>query len=146
MAVRRSRRRGPSVANGFLIDGLTGRRDCGWVRPHLFLYHWRCRSALVPHQRPFIKMLALTVVLLFAASPVAAQTRQPLGAGGQTNNSQLTNTGVICHEEMVATFCNVATSPNTAGYGTHGGAATNTPSAAIPVCGEGVVAANELCD
>jgi hypothetical protein len=96
-----------------------------------------------------MKILALTVALLFAASPVAAQTsqtQQPLGAGGQTNNSQLTNTGVICQEEMVATFCNVATSPNNAGYGTHGGAATSTPSPAIPACGEGRVAANELCD
>jgi hypothetical protein len=93
-----------------------------------------------------MKILALTVALLFATSPVAAQTQQPLGAGGQRNNSSLTNTGVICQEEIVARFCNVATSPNTAGYGTHGGAATNTPSRAIPACGEGVVAANELCD
>ena len=27
---------------------------------------------------------------------------------------------------MVATFCNVASGPNTAGYGTRGGAATST--------------------
>jgi hypothetical protein len=35
---------------------------------------------------PVMKILALTVALLFAASPVAAQTsqtQQPLGAGGQ---------------------------------------------------------------
>jgi hypothetical protein len=28
----------------------------------------------------------------------------------------------IATKEMVATFCNVATGPNNAGYGTHGGA------------------------
>jgi hypothetical protein len=39
--------------------------------------------------------LALTVALLFAASPLAAQTsqQQPLGAGGQISNSSLPNTG-----------------------------------------------------
>jgi hypothetical protein len=98
-----------------------------------------------------MKILALTVALLFAASPVAAQQRQQaLGTNGQTNTSSLPNTGVICQEEMVATFCNVATSPNNAGYGTHGGAAASTgittPSPAIPICGQGLVAANELCN
>ena len=49
------------------------------------------------------------------------------------------------------TFCNVASGPNNAGYGTHGGAAATstgitTPSKAIPACGEGVVPANELCN
>ena len=90
-----------------------------------------------------MKILALTVALLFAAWPVAAQTsqtQQPLGANGQRNNSTLTNTGVICQEEMVATFCNVATGPNNAGYGTHGGAAaTSTPTPSIPACGEGAI-------
>jgi hypothetical protein len=103
---------------------------------------------------PVMKILALTVALLFAASPVAAQqTQQPLGANGQRNNSTLSNTGVICQVEMVATFCNVATGPNNAGYGTHGGGAAatsstgiTTPSQAIPVCGEGLVPANELCN
>jgi hypothetical protein len=97
---------------------------------------------------PVMKILALTVALLFAASPVAAQqTQQALGTNGPTNTSTLPNTGVICQEEMVATFCNVATSPNNAGYGTHGGAAaTSTPSPAVPACGEGVVPANELCN
>jgi hypothetical protein len=63
-----------------------------------------------------MKKLALIAVLLLAASPVAAQ-QQPLGAGGQTNASILPNTGVICEEEMTATFCNVPTSPNTGGFG-----------------------------
>jgi hypothetical protein len=57
-----------------------------------------------------MKILAVTVAVFLTASPVAAQTshvQQPLGAGGQTNNSPLTNTGVICLQEMVATFCNV---------------------------------------
>jgi hypothetical protein len=97
------------------------------------------------------------IALLSATSPVAAQSttanqqQQPLGAGGQTVTSPLTNTGVICQQEMVATFCNVASSPNSAGYGSNGGAAATsagitTPSAAIPACGEGIVTANELCN
>jgi hypothetical protein len=63
-----------------------------------------------------MKILALTVALL-AASPVAAQQQQALGAGGKTNNSILPNNGLVCIEEMVATFCNQPTGPNLAGYG-----------------------------
>ena len=98
-----------------------------------------------------MKILALTVALLFAASPVAAQqTQQALGTNGQINTSTLPNTGVICQEEMTATFCNVNTNPNNAGYGTNGGAAATsagitTPSPAIPTCG-GFPPANELCN
>jgi hypothetical protein len=65
-----------------------------------------------------MKTLGLIAALLLAASPVAAQSvQQPLGAGGQTNTSSLPNTGVICIEEMTATFCNVPTSPSHGGYG-----------------------------
>jgi hypothetical protein len=46
-----------------------------------------------------------------------ATQQQALGAGGTTNNSLLTNTGIICQEEMTATFCNTPTSPNASGYG-----------------------------
>jgi hypothetical protein len=99
-----------------------------------------------------MKMFLLFIALLSASSPVAAQTasHQPLGAGGQTNTSTLPNTGVICIEEMTATFCNVATNPNNAGYGTPGGAGATsagitTPSPAIPTCG-GFPPANELCN
>ena len=51
---------------------------------------------------------------------------------------------------MTATFCNVNTNPNNAGYGTPGGAAATsagitTPSPAIPTCG-GFPPANELCN
>ena len=70
-----------------------------------------------------MKKLAVIAALLMAASPVAAQSpQQPLGAGGQTNNSQLPNTGVGCTEEIIATFCNVPTSPNSRGYGSSSGA------------------------
>jgi hypothetical protein len=64
-----------------------------------------------------MKLLALTVALLLAASPVAAQQQrqQALGTGGQMNNSILPNNGLICIEEMVATFCNQPVGPNTAG-------------------------------
>jgi hypothetical protein len=100
-----------------------------------------------------MKKLALIAGLLLAASLVAAQSRQQaLGAGGQTNTSSLPNTGVICEEEMTATFCNVPTSPNTGGYGSRGatgsssasgGVGSNTPS--IPPCPD-FPAANELCN
>jgi hypothetical protein len=107
-----------------------------------------------------MKKFALIAALLLVASSVAAQ-RQPLGAGGQTNNSTLPNTGVICEEEMTATFCNVATSPSNGGYGSSaasgssgatgsgsasgssGGAGPNTPS--IPPCAD-FPPANELCN
>jgi hypothetical protein len=80
--------------------------------------------------------LAFIISLLLASSPVAAQTsqvQQPLGTGGVTNNSPLTNTGVICQEEMVATFCNVASSPNHAGYGSNGGAAATSAGITTPL-------------
>ena len=114
-----------------------------------------------------MKLLALTVALLLVASPVAAQShvQQPLGAGGQTNNSPLTNTGVICLQEMVATFCNVASGPNNAGYGSStasrsstgagvsagsgvsGGSFSSigTSTTSVPPCGA-FPAPNELCN
>jgi len=58
------------------------------------------------------------IALLLAASPVAAQTSQvqrPLGTGVVTNNSPLTDTGVICQQEMVATFCNDGQQPEQRG-------------------------------
>jgi hypothetical protein len=99
-----------------------------------------------------MKKLALIAAQVLAASPVAAQ-QQPLGAGGQTNTSQLPNTGVICEEGIAATFCNVPTSPSNGGYGSTavsgaasgsgGGAGSNTSS--IPICPE-FPPANELCN
>jgi hypothetical protein len=101
---------------------------------------------------PHVRKLALIAALLLAASPVAAQ-QQPLGAGGQTNTSTLPNTGVICQEEIAATFCNVPTSPSHRGYGSTavsgaasgsgGGAGSITPS--IPLC-SAFPPANELCN
>jgi hypothetical protein len=61
-----------------------------------------------------MKMFALTIPLVLAASP---QQQQALGAGGQINNSTLPNTGLICIQEMVATFCDLPVGPNNAGYG-----------------------------
>ena len=93
------------------------------VRPRLILYIIGAVGprGRVPYQRrePVMKMLALTVALLLAASSVAAQQQlqQALGAGGQINNSTLPNTGLICIQEMVATFCNLPVGPNNAGYG-----------------------------
>ena len=61
------------------------------------------------HHCEFGMKLAFIIALLLAASPVAAQQvttanqqQQPLGTSGQTVTSPLTNTGVICQQEMVA--------------------------------------------
>jgi hypothetical protein len=102
-----------------------------------------------------MKNLPLIAALLLAALPVAAQ-EQPLGAGGQTNTSQLPNTGVICQEEIAATFCNVPTAPSHGGYGSgavsglsaassSGGGSSAPPSPSIPTCSE-FPPANELCN
>jgi hypothetical protein len=102
-----------------------------------------------------MKKLALIVALLSVASPVAAQVvtsggQQQFGVqGGQLAPSQGPITGVICDEEITATFCNVPTGPNTNGYGSSGGsgssggAGSNTSS--IPPCPE-EPPANELCN
>jgi hypothetical protein len=117
-----------------------------------------CEAGDATVWRGFGMKLAFIIALLFVTSPVTAQQattadqqQQPLGAGGMIVTSPLTNTGTMCIEEMVATFCNVSTGPNTAGYGSNGGAAATsagiaTPSPAIPACGEGIVTDNELCN
>ena len=95
-----------------------------------------------------MKILALTVALLLAASPVAAQQlEQALGAGGQINNSTLPNTGLICIEGMVATFCNRPVGPNSAGYGSStafsgSSARSGTSAASGSSAGAGVGAAS----
>jgi hypothetical protein len=115
--------------------------------------------------------LLLIATLLFAPllapflapSPVAAQAATSSGQQGQsTSNGQQSNgqagksggsrastTGVICSEDMTATFCNVVTGPNNGGYGSSGGSASgsgagNTASS-IPHCST-FPPANELCD
>ena len=101
-----------------------------------------------------MKKLTLITALLLATSPVAAQSRQQaLGAGGQTNNSPLPDTGIVCQQEMTATFCNAATSLNSAGYGPIGaGAASSTGTGSagstmtsVPPCAA-LGPANELCN
>jgi hypothetical protein len=70
-----------------------------------------------------IKKLALISALLFAASPVGAQVAtsqseaQLGGQGIQFVGTQATTTGVLCTEEMTATFCNVPSGPSEGGYG-----------------------------
>jgi hypothetical protein len=105
-----------------------------------------------------MKRLAFIAALLLTASPVAAQVatssvQQPLGTGGQTNTSSLPNTGVVCEEEMTATFCNVPTSPNAGGYGSVGAGAASSSgtgsvgstTTSIPTCAA-EWPANELCN
>jgi hypothetical protein len=67
-----------------------------------------------------MKKLAMFAALLSATAPVQAQVAtsngQELLGGqiGQSAASQAPTTGVICEEEMTATFCNVVTGPNNA--------------------------------
>ena len=135
--------------------GFTTRRPADWLG-------WMCPSEPLTGRHGYLrsrrqdegahmKKLALFAALLMATSPVAAQSaQQALGAAGTTNNSLLPNTGIICEEEMTATFCNVSTGPNNAGYGTNAGAAATsagitTPSPAIPTCSN-FPPADELCN
>ncbi len=103
-----------------------------------------------------------------AANALGVTAGTPTTSQQQTSNRSPT-TGVICVEEMTATFCNVPSGPNTNGYGSlggfgsgsgtgssggsgstggsaaasGGGAGVNTSS--IPACG-GFPTANELCN
>jgi hypothetical protein len=102
-----------------------------------------------------MRKVAMLSALILAASPAVAQSQQQqaLGAGGTTNNSPLTDTGIICQEEMTATFCNTATSPNRSGFGSSGaGAASSSGTGSagstmmsIPTCGA-LGPADELCN
>jgi hypothetical protein len=106
--------------------------------------------------RPLIDTVALALffMLLLALPPAAAQVatsngQQSTGRAGQSSGSQAPTTGVICIEEMTATFCNVVTGPSSGGYGSSGGsgssggALSNTSS--IPPC-SAFPPANELCN
>jgi hypothetical protein len=136
-------------------------------------------------KQPKLNQFALIAALIVAVSPAAAQTSsqnnlsggQSLNAAGQSQSLNATGqqlsgqggrspasppvTGVICMEEMTATFCNVVSGPNTAGYGSGGGSSASgssassgastssagggTNAAAIPACGQ-FPPANELCN
>ncbi len=103
-----------------------------------------------------MKNLAFVAALLLTASPAEAQVttsnaaeantanaqQQSAGQAGQSAASQAPTTGVICEELMAATFCNVPSSPNTAGYGSGGATESSVASGAagsntssIPPCG-----------
>lgn len=100
-----------------------------------------------------MKRLALIAALLLAASPVEAQVATSNGqelfggqTGGQSAASQAPRTGVICEEEMIATFCNVPTGPSHGGYSS--GSITvgsSAPPASIPPCSS-EPPADELCN
>ncbi len=118
----------------------------------------------------------MTKVFLFAAVlltvlPVEALVsilNGQLESGGQSGqfatsqpSTTAPTTGVICEEEMTATFCNVVTGPNSGGYGSNGagssagsgsgvgsgpgGGASAGSIMSIPPCGS-EPPPNELCD
>jgi len=80
-----------------------------------------------------MRKFALISALLLGASPAAAQVTTSLtegqlgGQGIQSATSQAPTTGVLCTEEMTATFCNVPSGPSEGGYGS-GGVSTSSRS------------------
>lgn len=101
-----------------------------------------------------MKSAALTVALMLAASPAVAQTvtsqsRDLTQGASQGASSQGPTTGVICEEEMTATFCNVVGGPSNGGYGASNGSGGTVGSTSVPTptppCGE-FPPANELCN
>jgi hypothetical protein len=108
------------------------------------------------------------IAFLVAAFPAAAQvsmtetTQQQLSgqselqtAAQAATTSQAPTTGVVCIEEMLATFCNVPAGPYTSGYGSSGGSGsssgagsgvgTGSNASSTPICGT-EPPFNELCD
>jgi hypothetical protein len=59
------------------------------------------------------------------ANALGVTTGTPTTSQQQTSNRSPT-TGVICIEEMTATFCNVPSGPNTNGYGSLGGSGSGS--------------------
>jgi hypothetical protein len=103
-----------------------------------------------------MKKLALVAALILAASPAAAQVatsnaqelsgQELSGEGALPAPLQAPVTGVICEEEMTATFCNVPTAPSNGGYSS--GSVTvgsSAPPASTPPCGD-FPPPNELCN
>ena len=80
-----------------------------------------------------MRKFALISALLLGASPAAAQVTTSLtegqlgGQGIQSATSQAPTTGVLCTEEMTATFCNVPSGPSEGGYRS-GGVSTSSRS------------------
>jgi hypothetical protein len=97
-----------------------------------------------------MKKLALVAALIAAASPVAAQVatsngQELSGEGALPAPLQAPVTGVICEEEMTATFCNLPTAPSNGGYYSGVAVGSSGPPAATPPCPE-FPPANELCN
>jgi hypothetical protein len=102
-------------------------------------------AARVVHMRK-LALIAALMVTSPAAAQVSALNGQLLSSGGQTESALSPTTGVICTEEIAATFCNVSTRPSSGGYGSGSvTAGSTTPPASIPPCPE-FPPANELCD
>jgi hypothetical protein len=115
-----------------------------------------------------LQLLTWAIAFLVVAFPAAAQVstsetmQQQLSgqsefqtAAQAATTSQAPTTGVVCIEEMLATFCNVPAGPNTSGYGSSGGSGsssgagsgvgTGSNASSTPICGT-EPPFNELCD
>ena len=94
-----------------------------------------------------MRLVPLTVALVALASPAVAQsvTQRDQSVANEGQSSSLSSssgptTGVICIEEISATFCNVVGSPSNGGFGSTSGAQGTVGSSAvptpIPTCGD----------
>ena len=84
----------------------------------------------LPQVAKRVALLALLALLSLMSGVARGGAADAAGAWYKrpVNTSTLPNTGVICQEEMVATFCNVATGPNNVGYGAHSRALSRHPA------------------
>jgi len=109
----------------------------------------------------FAPLLMLSSAAAQVNAPSTSHGQQSTGQAGQSTGSQAPTTGVICIEEMTATFCNVVTGPSSGGYGSNGGSGSSSGSgssggtgssggalsntSSIPPC-SAFPPANELCN
>lgn len=86
-----------------------------------------------------MRLFAVTLALVILITPAAAQVvtqrdRSAFQAEGQSSPSSSPGptTGVICQEEVDATFCNAVGSPSNWGFGATSGAQGTVGSPAVP--------------
>jgi hypothetical protein len=86
-----------------------------------------------------MRLIALTVALVPLTSAAVAQgvtqgdqSIRPTEGQSSPSSSQGPTTGVICREEISATFCNVVGSPSNGGFGSTSGAQGTVGSSADP--------------
>ncbi len=119
---------------------------------------WGFESLHSCHPGKTRAMLAMAVFLALGSTAAMAQSSAASGTGSgtgtgagsgttsaATTSSRSIVTDVVCNELMLATFCNVTSRPNNAGYGAAGVGGTGPNSPSLPPCSF-TTPPNELCD